>query len=71
MRSRTASGRALKRGLELRERPVFGDLVDAQGSIVDYFVCYNHERLDSDIDYQRPYLARQQLIYLNALPSPA
>jgi len=37
--------------LELRERPVFADLADAQRSVADYFDYYNHERLHSSIDY--------------------
>jgi putative transposase len=41
--------------LEVRERPVFADLADAQASIADYFDYYNHERLYSGIDYQTPY----------------
>jgi len=39
---------------ELRERPVFVDLADAQASVADYFDYYNHERLHSSIDYQTP-----------------
>ena len=38
--------------LEVRERPVFADLADAQRSVADYFDYYNHERLHSSIDYQ-------------------
>ena len=37
--------------LEVRERPVFTDLADAQSSVADYFEYYNHERLHSSIDY--------------------
>ena len=37
--------------LEVRERPVFADLADAQVSIADYFDYYNHKRLHSSIDY--------------------
>ena len=45
----------LKTGvLELRERPVFADLADAQVSVVIYFDYYNHERLHSNIGYQLP-----------------
>jgi transposase InsO family protein len=40
--------------LEVRERPVFADLTDAQASVADYFDYYNHERLHSSIDYQPP-----------------
>jgi putative transposase len=40
--------------LELRERPVFADLANAQASVADYFDYYNHERLRSSIDYQTP-----------------
>ena len=36
--------------LEVRERPVFADLADAQVSVADYFDYYNHERLHSSID---------------------
>jgi len=57
--------------LELRERPVFTDLVDAQTSVADYFDYYNHERLHSSIDYQTPYHTHQQLLQLNALNCPA
>jgi len=57
--------------LELRERPVFVDLPDAQARVADYFNYYNHERLHSSIDYQTPYLAHQQLLSLNALNCPA
>jgi transposase InsO family protein len=41
--------------LELRERPVFADLADAQASVADYFAYYNQERLHSGIGYQTPY----------------
>ena len=37
--------------LEVRERPVFTDLADAQRSVADYFDYYNHERLHFSIDY--------------------
>lgn len=57
--------------LELRERPVFADLSDAQRSVADYFDYYNHERLHSSIDYQTPYLTHQQLLQANALNCPA
>ena len=57
--------------LELRERPVFADLADAQASVADYFDYYNHERLHSSIDYQTPYHAHQQLLQLNVLNCPA
>ena len=57
--------------LELRERPVFVDLVDARTGIADYFDYYNHERLHSSIDYQTPYPAHQQLLPLSALNCPA
>jgi len=57
--------------LELRERPVFADLADAQASVADYFDYYNHERLHSSIDYQTPYYTHQQLLQLNALNCPA
>ena len=57
--------------LELRERPVFADLADAQASVADYFDYYNHERLHSGIDYQTPYHTHQQLLQLNALNCPA
>ena len=56
--------------LELRERPVFADLADAQVSVADYFDYYNHERLHSSIDYQTPY-THQQLLQLSALNCPA
>jgi len=57
--------------LEVRERPVFADLADAQASVADYFDYYNHERLHSSIDYQTPYHAHQQLLQLSALNCPA
>ncbi|SET98743.1 IS3 family transposase [Hymenobacter actinosclerus] len=57
--------------LEVRERPVFANLADAQRSVADYFDYYNHERLHSSIDYQTPYHAHQQLLQLNALNCPA
>ena len=57
--------------LELRERPVFADLADAQTSVADYFDYYNHERLHSSIGYQVPYPTHQQLLQLNALNCPA
>jgi transposase InsO family protein len=57
--------------LELRERPVFADLADAQHSVADYFDYYNHERLHSRIDYQTPYHTHQQLLQTNALKCPA
>ena len=40
--------------LEVRERPLFADLADAQRSVADYSGYYNHERLRSSIDYQTP-----------------
>ena len=55
--------------LEIRERPVFADLADAQRSVADYFDYYNHERLHSSIDYQAPCHTHQQLLQLNALRS--
>ena len=45
--------------LELRERPVFSDLADAQASVAEHFDYYNHERLHSSLNYQLPYLAHQ------------
>ena len=57
--------------LEVRERPVFADLADAQASVAEYFDYYNHERLHSSIDYQTPYYTHQQLLQLNALNCPA
>ena len=56
---------------EVRERPVFADLADAQLSVTDYFDYYNHERLHSSIDYQTPYHTHQLLLQLNALNCPA
>jgi len=56
---------------ELRERPVFADLADAQASVADYLDYYNHERLHSSIDYQAPYHTHQQPLQLNALNCPA
>jgi len=53
--------------LEVRERPLFADLTDAQGSVADYFDYYNHERLHPGIDYQTPYHTHQQLLQLSAL----
>ena len=53
--------------LEVRERPVFADLADAQASVTDYFDHYNDKRLYSSIDYQTPYHAPQHLLQLNAL----
>ena len=57
--------------LEVRERPVFAGLADAQASVADYFDYYNHERLHSSIDYQTPYHTHQQLLQLSALNCPA
>ncbi|AWM33034.1 hypothetical protein DDQ68_09770 [Hymenobacter nivis] len=57
--------------LELRERPVFADLADAQASVATYFDYYNYERLHSSIGYQLPYHTHQQLLQLNALNCPA
>jgi transposase InsO family protein len=57
--------------LELRERPVFADLTDAQTRVADYVDYYNHERLHSSISYQTPYHTHQQLLQLNALNCPA
>ena len=57
--------------LEVRERPVFADLADAQRSVADYLDYYNHERLHSSIDYQTPYHTHQQLLQLSALNCPA
>ena len=57
--------------LEVRERPIFTDLADAQRSVADYFDYYNHERLHSSIDYQTPYHTHQQLLQTNALNCPA
>ena len=56
--------------LELRERPVFADLADAQASVADYFDYYNHDRLHSSIDYQKPYNTHQQLLINTALNCP-
>jgi putative transposase len=57
--------------LELRERPVFTDLADAQTSVADYFDYYNYERLHSSIDYHTPYHTHQQLIQFSTLNCPA
>ena len=59
--------------LEVRERPVFAGLVDAQVSIADYFDYDNHERLHPSIDYQTPYHTHthQQLFQFGALNCPA
>jgi transposase InsO family protein len=57
--------------LDVRERPVFADLADAQRSVAEYFDYYNHERLHSSIDYQTPYHPHQQLLQLSALNCPA
>ncbi|HEX8426409.1 IS3 family transposase [Hymenobacter sp.] len=57
--------------LEVRERPIFANLADAQVSIAEYFDYYNHERLHSSIGYQIPYHTHQQLLPLNALNCPA
>ena len=57
--------------LEVRERPLFADLADAQRSVAEYVDYYNHERLHSSIDYQTPYHTHQQLLPLNALNCPA
>ncbi len=57
--------------LEIRERPLFADLADAQRSVAGYFYYYNHERLRSSIDYQTPYHTHQQLFQLNDLNCPA
>jgi len=57
--------------LELRERPVFADLADAQTSVAEYVDYYNHERLHSSIEYQMPYPTPQQLLQPNALNCPA
>ena len=56
--------------LEVRERPVFADLADAQASVADYFDYYNHERLHSSIGYQTPHHTHQQLLQLSALNCP-
>lgn len=57
--------------LEVRERPLFADLADAQGRVADYFDYYNHERLHSSIDYQTPYYTHQQFLKLSTLNYPA
>ncbi|WP_185284754.1 integrase core domain-containing protein [Hymenobacter sp. NBH84] len=57
--------------LEVRERPVFADLADAQRSVADYFDYYNHERRHSRIDYQTMYHSHQQLTTLSTLNCPA
>ncbi|MBW3127741.1 integrase core domain-containing protein [Hymenobacter profundi] len=57
--------------LEVRERPVFADLADAQRSVAEYFDYYNHERLHSSIGYQTPYHTHQQLLPLSTLNCPA
>ncbi|RZK29366.1 MAG: hypothetical protein EOO63_09205 [Hymenobacter sp.] len=57
--------------LEMRERPVFANLANAQASVADYFYYYNHERLHSSIGYQTSYHTHQQLLQLNALNCPA
>ena len=57
--------------LELRERPVFADLADAQTSVADYFDYYNHDRLHSSIDHQTPYHTHQQILQTTALNCPA
>ena len=57
--------------LELRESPVFANLLDAQTSIADFFDYYNHDRLHSSIGYQTPYHAPQQLLQTTALNCPA
>ena len=49
--------------------PVFADLVDAQASITDYFVYYNHDSLHSSIRYQTPYRTHRQLLQTIALSS--
>lgn len=56
---------------EIRERPVFVGLADAQRSVADYFDYYNHERLHSSIDCQTLYHTHQQLFQLSALNCPA
>jgi len=63
--------RLKKEMLELRERPAFTDLADAQTSVANYFDFYNYERLHSSIDYQTPYRTHQQLIQFSALNCPA
>ena len=57
--------------LEGREWPVFADLTDAQASVADYFDYYNHDRLHSSINYQKPYHTHQQLLQTTALNCPA
>ncbi|MGI4820216.1 MAG: integrase core domain-containing protein [Janthinobacterium lividum] len=57
--------------LEVRERPVFTDLADAQASVATYFDYYNHERPHSSIGYPTPYHTPQQLLQLNPLNCPA
>jgi len=57
--------------LELRERPVFADLADAQASVATYFDYYNHERLHSSIGYQIPHEAHHQFITTTTLNCPA
>lgn len=56
--------------LEVRERPVFADLTDAQTSIAAYFDYYNYERLHSALNYRTPHLAHQQLLLTTALNCP-
>ena len=57
--------------LELRERPIFTDLADAQTSVANYFDYYNYERLHSSIEYQAPYHTHQQLLQISTLNCPA
>lgn len=57
--------------LEVRERPVLFDLVDAQASVADYIDYYNHERQHSSIDYQAPYHVHKQVIKPSVLDCPA
>ena len=57
--------------LEVRDRPLFADLADAQRSVADYFDYYNHERLHSSINCHTPYITHQQLLQLNTLNCPA
>jgi len=58
--------------LELRKRPVFAGLADAQTSVDDYYYdYYNHEKLHASIDYQTPCHTHQQLLQPNALNCPA
>ena len=33
----------------------FADLADAQASVADHSIDYNHKRLHSSFDYQTPY----------------